>query len=141
RSVAAGASPAGLKRGMEAAVEAVSEALLKKAAEVKSRKDVAHVATISAQDNTIGDLIAEAMEQVGRDGVITVEEGSTLVTELEVTEGMQFDKGYIAPYFVTDAEAGEAVLEDMYVLATTRKISAIGALPPVLAQGLRAGQP
>ena len=101
-----------LKRGIDAAVVAISEALLAKAVEVKNREDIAHVATISAQDPAIGDLIAEAMEQVGRDGVITVEEGSTLTTELEVTEGMQFDKGYIAPYFVTDAEAGEAVLED-----------------------------
>jgi chaperonin GroEL len=141
RNVAAGASPAALKRGMETAVEAVSAALLKKAAEVKSRKDVAHVATISAQDNTIGDLIAEAMEQVGRDGVITVEEGSTLVTELEVTEGMQFDKGFIAPYFVTDPEAGEAVLEDAYLLVTTQKISAIEDLLPLLEQVLKAGKP
>src|SRR5690349_5420207 len=141
RNVAAGASPAALKRGMETAVEAVSAALLKKAAEVKSRKDVAHVATISAQDSAIGELIAEAMEQVGRDGVITVEEGSTLVTELEVTEGMQFDKGYIAPYFVTDPEAGEAVLEDAYLLVTTQKISAIEDLLPLLEKVLKAGKP
>jgi chaperonin GroEL len=141
RNVAAGANPAALKRGMDAAVEAVGEALLKKAAQVKTRKDVAHVATISAQDSTIGDLIAEAMEQVGRDGVITVEEGSTLVTDLEVTEGMQFDKGYIAPYFVTDAEAGEAVLEDTYVLVTTQKISAIEELLPLLEKVLKAAKP
>ena len=112
RNVAAGANPASLKRGMDAAVAVVGEKLLAKAAKVKDHKDVAHVATISAQDSTIGELIAEAMDKVGRDGVITVEEGSTLATELVVTEGMQFDKGYISPYFVTDAEAGEAVLED-----------------------------
>ena len=99
------------------------------------------MATISAQDATIGDLIAEAMEQVGRDGVITVEEGSTLTTELEVTEGMQFDKGYIAPYFVTDAEAGEAVLEDAYILVTPQKISAIEDLLPLLEQVLKANKP
>jgi chaperonin GroEL len=141
RNVTAGANPAALKRGMDAAVDAVTQALQKRAVEVKSRKDVAHVATISAQDSTIGDLIAEAMEQVGRDGVITVEEGSTLVTELEVTEGMQFDKGYIAPYFVTDAEAGEAVLEDAYILVTTQKISAIEDLLPLLEKVLKAGKP
>ena len=120
---------------MDAAVVAIGDALLGKAAEVKSRKDIAHVATISAQDPAIGDLIAEAMEKVGRDGVITVEEGSTLTTELEVTEGMQFDKGYIAPYFVTDAEAGEAVLEDTYILITTQKISAIEDLLPAAGEG------
>jgi chaperonin GroEL len=141
RNVAAGANPSALKRGMEAAVEAISAALLKKAVAVKTRTDIAHVATISAQDATIGDLIAEAMEQVGRDGVITVEEGSTLVTDLEVTEGMQFDKGYIAPYFVTDAEAGEAVLEDAYVLITGQKISAIEDLLPILEKVLKSGKP
>jgi chaperonin GroEL len=141
RNVAAGANPTGLKRGIDAAVAAISEALLAKAEKVKTRKDIAHVATISAQDVTIGDLIAEAMEQVGRDGVITVEEGSTLVTELEVTEGMQFDKGYIAPYFVTDAEAGEAVLEDAYILITTQKVSAIEELLPLLEQVLKASKP
>jgi chaperonin GroEL len=141
RNVAAGANPTSLKRGMDAAVVAITDALLAKAVEVKSRSDVAHVATISAQDPAIGDLIAEAMEKVGREGVITVEEGSTLTTELEVTEGMQFDKGYIAPYFVTDAEAGEAVLEDTYVLVTTQKISAIEDLLPVLEKVLKASKP
>ena len=141
RNVTAGANPTALKRGMDAAVVAIGEALLGKAAKVKSRKDVAHVATISAQDPAIGDLIAEAMEKVGRDGVITVEEGSTLTTELEVTEGMQFDKGYIAPYFVTDPEAGEAVLEDTYILITTQKISAIEDLLPLLEKVLKASKP
>jgi chaperonin GroEL len=141
RNVAAGANPTGLKRGIEAAVAAVTEALHAKATPVASRTEIAQVATISAQDPAIGELIAEAMEQVGRDGVITVEEGSTLATELEVTEGMQFDKGYISPYFVTDAEGGEAVLDDPYILITTNKISAVEDLLPVLEKVVQAGRP
>jgi chaperonin GroEL len=140
RNVAAGASPASLKRGIDAAAERVSEALLDKATDVDSREDVAHVATISAQDAAIGELIAEAMEKVGRDGVITVEEGSALATELEVTEGLQFDKGFISPHFVTDPEAQEAVLEDAYILLTTQKISAVEELLPLLDQVLQAGK-
>jgi chaperonin GroEL len=141
RNVAAGANPAGLKRGIDAAAEKVSAALLDKAVEVGSKESVAHVATISAQDATIGDLIAEAMEKVGRDGVITVEEGSTLATELEVTEGLQFDKGFISPHFVTDAEAQEAVLEDAHILITTQKISAIEELLPLLEKVLQTSKP
>jgi chaperonin GroEL len=141
RNVAAGASPSGLKRGIDAAAAAVSEALLAKATPVETRDDVAHVATVSAQDPAIGDLIAEAMEKVGRDGVITVEEGSTLATELEVTEGMQFDKGYISPYLVTDAEANEAVLEDAYILITTQKLSSVEELLPLLEKVLQASKP
>jgi chaperonin GroEL len=141
RNVAAGADPIALKRGIEAAVTVINDALLAKAVAVEKREDIAHVATISAQDATIGDLIAEAMEKVGRDGVITVEEGSTLATELDVTEGMQFDKGYISPHFVTDPEAGEAVLEDAYVLITTQKISAIEELLPLLEKVLKASKP
>ena len=141
RNVTAGADPMSLKRGIEAAAAKISEVLLAKAVEVKKREDIAHVATISAQDRAIGDMIADAMEQVGRDGVITVEEGSTLTTELEITEGMQFDKGYIAPYFVTDAEAGEAVLEDPYILITPQKVSAIEDLLPLLEQVLKASKP
>ena len=141
RNVAAGANPTELKRGIEAAVAAVGEALLGKADRSEDHKDIAQVATISAQDATIGDLIAEAMEKVGRDGVITVEEGSTLQTELDVTEGMQFDKGYISPYFVTDAEAGEAVLEDTLILVTTQKISAIEDLLPLLEKVVKASKP
>jgi len=141
RNVAAGANPTALKRGIDAAVGAVSDALLGKAVEVVSKDDVAHVATVSAQDATIGELIAEAMEKVGRDGVITVEDGSTLTTELEVTEGMQFDKSFISPHFITDPESGEAVLEDAYVLVTTQKISSIEELLPLLEKVLQGGKP
>jgi len=141
RNLAAGASPSGLKRGIDAAAAAVTEALVAKAVDVDSREAIAHVATVSAQDAAIGDLIAEAMEKVGRDGVITVEEGSTLATELEVTEGMQFDKGFISPHFVTDAEAGEAVLEDTYVLLTTQKLSSVEELLPLLEKVLQANKP
>jgi chaperonin GroEL len=141
RNVTAGANPIALKRGMDAAAEAVSKALLEKAVEVGDKKAVANVATISAQDSTIGELIAEAMEKVGRDGVITVEEGSTLNTELDVTEGLQFDKGFISPNFVTDAESQEAVLEDAYILITTQKISSVEEMLPLLEKVLQAGKP
>ncbi|MFD6640335.1 chaperonin GroEL [Micromonospora chalcea] len=141
RNVAAGTNPTGLKRGIDAAAAKVSEALLGKAVEVSSKESVANVATISAQDATIGELIAEAMEKVGRDGVITVEEGSALITELEVTEGLQFDKGFISPNFVTDLEAQEAVLEDPYILITTQKISAIEELLPLLEKVLQNNKP
>jgi len=141
RNVTAGASPSGLKRGIDAAATAVAEALKAKATEVASRTEIAQVATVSAQDSTIGDLIAEAMEKVGRDGVITVEEGSTLATELETTEGMQFDKGFISPHFVTDAEGQEAVLENAYILITTQKISAIEELLPVLEKVVQDAKP
>ncbi|MFG1722703.1 chaperonin GroEL [Micromonospora chalcea] len=141
RNVAAGTNPTGLKRGIDAAAAKVSEALLGKAVEVASKESIAHVATVSAQDAAIGELIAEAMEKVGRDGVITVEEGSALVTELEVTEGLQFDKGFISPNFVTDLEAQEAVLEDPYILITTQKISAIEELLPLLEKVLQNNKP
>jgi chaperonin GroEL len=140
RNVTAGANPTGLKRGMDKAVAAVTEALLDKAIEVAGDADVASVATVSAQDASVGELIAEAMGKVGRAGVITVEDGSTMATELEVTEGMQFDKGFISPQFMTDPEAGEAVLEDTYILVTTQKISAIEELIPVLEKVLQAGK-
>src|SRR5581483_2311612 len=141
KNVAAGANPLALKRGIDAAVEAVNTALDKAAHPVNGEQEIAHVATISAQDATIGSLIAEAFTQVGKDGVITVEEAQTLTTELEFTEGMQFDKGYISPYFVTDAEAGETVFDDPYLLLTTQKISAVADLLPVLEKVAESGKP
>jgi chaperonin GroEL len=141
RNVTAGASPIALKRGMDAAGAAVSKALLEKALEVDNHTAVANVATISAQDATIGELIAEAMERVGRDGVITVEEGQALSTELEITEGLQFDKGFISPNFVTDPERQEAVLEDAYILITTQKISSIEEMLPLLEKVLSESKP
>jgi chaperonin GroEL len=141
KNVAAGANPGSLKRGIDAAVEAVNNALDKAAVAVEGEKSIAHVATISAQDPTLGALIGEAFTKVGKDGVITVEESQTLTTELEFTEGMQFDKGYISPYFVTDAEAGETVLDDPYLLITTQKISAIADVLPVLEKVVEAGKP
>jgi chaperonin GroEL len=141
RNVAAGAAPSALKRGIDAAVEAVNDRLLEVAREVEGKAEIAHVATISAQDAEIGGLIAEAFDKVGKDGVITVEESSTTAMELDFTEGMQFDKGYISPYFVTDAERMEAVLEDAYVLVHQNKISAIAELLPLLEKVLQAGKP
>jgi chaperonin GroEL len=141
KNVAAGANPIALKRGIDAAVTAVNAALDKAAKPVDGEKDVAFVATISAQDATIGSLIAEAFTKVGKDGVITVEEAQTMTTELEFTEGMQFDKGYISPYFVTDAEAGEAVLDDPYLLITTQKVSSVAELLPVLEKVAESGKP
>jgi chaperonin GroEL len=141
RNVTAGANPGSLKRGIEAAVAAVNDALLANAVEVAGRTEIAHVATISAQDAAIGELIAEAMEKVGRTGVISCEDGSTLANELEITEGMQFDKGYVSPHFVTDAEAGEAVLDDPYILITPQKISAIEELLPILEKVVQASKP
>ncbi|MEU8227194.1 chaperonin GroEL [Kribbella sp. NPDC048915] len=140
RAVAAGANPMGLKRGIEAAVEAVSAKLVETAKPVDDKGDMAHVATISARDAEIGALIADAFDKVGKDGVITVEESNTFGTELEFTEGMQFDKGYISPYFITDAEAGEAVLEDPYILIHQGKISAIADLLPLLEKVVQSGK-
>jgi chaperonin GroEL len=141
RNVAAGAEPLALKRGIEAAVEAVSDALLKQAIDVDSKDSIAHVAAISAQDTRVGELIAEAIDKVGKDGVITVEESQTTGLELELTEGMQFDKGYISPYFVTDAERQEAVLDDAFVLLTSQKISSISEILPLLEQIAQASKP
>jgi chaperonin GroEL len=132
RSVAAGANPMDLKRGVDAAAAAVSELLLKSAREVTEQEEIANVATISAQDSKIGELIAEAFSKVGKDGVITVEEATTLGLSLEFTEGLQFDKGYISPYFVTDQERLEAVLEDAYVLVNQAKISSMADFLPIL---------
>jgi chaperonin GroEL len=141
RNVAAGASPSGLKRGMDKAVEAVSEELLKTAREIESKDEIAQVASLSAQDQEIGATIADAFDKVGKDGVITVEESSTASTELEFTEGMQFDKGYISPYFVSDPERMEAVVEDAYVLINQGKISAIADVLPILEKVVKAGKP
>jgi chaperonin GroEL len=141
RNLAAGAQPMDLKLGIEAAVEAVSKKLHEIAIPVKDRAQIADVATISAKDRTIGDLIAEAMDKVGKDGVITVEEASTASVELEFTEGMQFDKGYISPYFVTDPDRMESVLDDAYILISANKISALAELLPILEKVSQAGKP
>ncbi len=132
RSVAAGANPMDLKRGIDVAAAAVSDELLKIAREVTDQKEIAHVATISAQDAKIGELIAEAFDKVGKDGVLTVEEAPTMGLELEFTEGLQFDKGYISQYFVTDQERLETVLEDAYVLVNQAKISSMAEFLPLL---------
>jgi chaperonin GroEL len=141
RNLAAGAQPMDLKIGIEAAVEAISARLRENATVVKDKAQIADVATISAQDRAIGDLIAEAMDKVGKDGVITVEEASTTALELEFTEGMQFDKGYISPYFVTDQDRMEAVLEDAYILLVSNKVSALAELLPLLEKVSTAGKP
>ena len=141
RNLAAGAQPMDIKVGIEAAVKAVSEELKKNSTAVSGKSQIADVATISAQDKAIGDLIAEAMDKVGKDGVITVEESSTTGLELDFTEGMQFDKGYISPYFVTDADRMETVLEDAYVLISGGKISALAEILPILEKVSQAGKP
>jgi chaperonin GroEL len=141
RNVAAGADPSSLKRGIDAAVEAVNARLLDNAREVEGKEEIAQVAALSAQDPVIGGLIAEAFDKVGKDGVITVEESQTAITELEFTEGMQFDKGYLSPYFVTDPERMEAVLEDAYILITQGKISAVADILPILDQVAQAKKP
>ena len=139
RAVASGANPVGLKRGIEAAVEAVSDTLREQAREVDDTDDMANVATISARDPEIGRLIADAFDKVGKDGVITVDESQTFGTELEFTEGMQFDKGYLSPYFVTDPERMEAVLDDPYILINQGKISSMNDLLPLLEKVIGAG--
>ena len=141
RAVAAGANPMGLKRGMDKAVEAVNNALRDASRPVDDKADMAAVATVSSRDSHIGELLAEAFDKVGKDGVITVEESNTMGTELDFTEGMQFDKGYISPYFVTDAERMEAVLDDPYILIHQGKISAIAELLPLLEKVIQAGKP
>jgi chaperonin GroEL len=141
RAVAAGVNPMGLKRGMDAAAEALGEALGKLARDVDSVEDMAAVATVSSRDSEIGELLAQAFDKVGKDGVITVEESNTMGTELDFTEGMQFDKGYLSPYFVTDPESMEAVLDDPYILLHQGKISAIADLLPLLEKVIQAGKP
>jgi len=141
RNVAAGANPMSLKRGIESAVERVSEELSKLAKDVETKEQIASTASISAGDTAIGEMIAEAMDKVGKEGVITVEESNTFGLELELTEGMRFDKGYIAPYFVTDPERLEAVLEDPYILVVNSKISANKDLLPLLDKVVQSGKP
>ncbi|MDR3202162.1 MAG: chaperonin GroEL, partial [Bifidobacteriaceae bacterium] len=141
RNVAAGANPIALKRGIDKAVEAVVAALLDQAKEVETKEEIAATAAISAGDQAIGDLIAEAMDKVGKEGVITVEESNTFGLELELTEGMRFDKGYLSMYFQTDAERQEAVLEDTYVLLVESKISAVKDLLPLLEKVSQVSKP
>ncbi|MBO9706177.1 MAG: chaperonin GroEL, partial [Arthrobacter sp.] len=140
RNVAAGAAPGEIKRGIETAVEAVADRLLENAREVEGNH-VANVAAISAQSEEIGELLAEAFGKVGKDGVITIEESSTTQTELVLTEGMQFDKGFLSPYFITDQDRQEAVLEDAFILINQGKISSLQDLLPLLEKTLQANKP
>ncbi len=141
QNVAAGANPIQLKQGIELGVEAIVKAIKDQSIPISEREKIAQVASISAADPTIGETIAEAMEKVGKDGVITVEESKGLETELELVEGMQFDKGYISAYLVTNAERMEAVLEDPYILITDKKISAIADMLPILEKVVQSGKP
>jgi chaperonin GroEL len=141
RNVAAGANPMGLKRGIEKAVAAAVESIKSQAKDVDDKSDIAAVATISAADASVGEVIANAIDKVGKDGVVTVEESNTFGTELEFTEGMQFDKGYLSPYFVTDTERQEAVLDDPYILFNSGKISTVQAMLPVLETVMKSGRP
>src|SRR5213593_2913917 len=141
RNVAAGANPMALKRGIERAVAAAIEHIGKQARDVEGRDDMAHVATISAADPAIGDTIAEAFEKVGKDGVIQVEESQTFGLEIEFVEGMQFDKGYISPYFMTDPERMETILEDPHILLVGKKISSVRDFLPVMEKVVQAGRP
>ena len=141
RNVAAGANPIALKRGIDKAVAAVSEKLIAQAVEIESKEQIANTAAISAADPAIGELIAEALDKVGKEGVITVEESNTTGLELELTEGMRFDKGFISPYFVTDPERQETVLEDPYILLTSSKVSQLKDLLPLLDKVIQANKP
>src|SRR5918996_1560769 len=141
RNVAAGANPMSLKKGIEAAVAEAVEAIADVAVDVDSKDQVAQVAGISAADPEIGEMIAEAIDKVGKDGVITVEESQTFGMEMDLVEGMRFDKGYISPYFVTDPERMEAVLDDAYVLLVSSKISTVRDLLPVLEKVMQSGKP
>jgi chaperonin GroEL len=141
KNVAAGANPMALKRGIETAVDAVVENLKTQSKDVSGREDIARIAAVSSREREIGDVIADAIEKVGKDGVVNVEEGQTLGLELEFTEGMQFDKGYLSPYMITDPERMEAVLEDPFILIANSKIGAVKDLLPVLEQVIQSGKP
>src|SRR6059036_1034557 len=141
KNVSAGANPMGLKRGIELAVSSVVENLKSQSKEISGKEDIARVATVSSRSTEIGEVLSEAIEKVGKDGVVNVEEGQTFGLELEFTEGMQFDKGYLSPYMVTDRERMEAVLEDPYILVANQKIGAIKDILPVLEQVIQAGRP
>ena len=141
RNVTAGANPMGLKRGIEKAVEQTVAQIQSMSKAISGKEDIARVATISARDREIGDVIADAIEKVGKDGVVNVEEGQTFGMELDFTEGMQFDKGYISPYMITDSDRMEAVLEDPYILIANQKISAVKDVLPVLEQVIQSGRP
>jgi chaperonin GroEL len=141
KNVAAGANPMALKRGIEKSVEQVVEDLKSQSTEISGKEDIARVATISSREREIGDVIADAIEKVGKDGVVNVEEGQTFGLELEFTEGMQFDKGYLSPYMITDSERMEAVLDDPYILIANQKIGAVKDILPVLEQVIQAGRP
>ncbi len=141
QNVAAGANPLGLKRGIEKAVDQVVENIGKQSTEISGKDQIARVAAISAADDEIGDVIADAIDKVGKDGVVNVEEGQTFGMDLEFTEGMQFDKGYISPYMVTDQDRMEAVLEDPYILIANQKIGSVRDVLPVLEQVIQAGKP
>ena len=141
KNVAAGANPMGIKKGIERAVAAAVDSILAQAKDVDDKTDIANVATISAADPAIGSVIADAIDKVGKDGVVTVEESNTFGTELEFTEGMQFDKGYLSPYFVTDTDRQEAVLEEPYILLNQGKISTVQSLLPVLEGVMKTGKP
>jgi chaperonin GroEL len=141
KNVAAGANPMAIKRGIEKAVDSVVENLKSQSKEISGKEDIARVATISSREKEIGENIADAIEKVGKDGVVNVEEGQTFGLELEFTEGMQFDKGYLSPYMITDAERMEAVLEDPYILVANQKIGAVKDLLPVLEAVIQAGRP
>jgi chaperonin GroEL len=140
KNIAAGANPMHIKRGIDKAVAAIVKEIKSMAKQVKTKEEIEQIATISANDKEIGKLIAEAMDKVGKDGVITVEEGKSAETTLEVVEGMQFDRGYISPYFITDAERMEAVLEDPYIIINDKKVSAMNDLLPLLEQIAQSGR-
>src|SRR5918912_996680 len=141
KNVAAGANPLALKRGIEKTVDQVVDSIRDQSKEVSGKDQIARVAAISAADDEIGDVIADAIEKVGKDGVVNVEEGQTFGMDLEFTEGMQFDKGYISPYMVTDQERMEAVLEDPYILIANQKIGSVRDILPVLEQTIQSGKP